>query len=120
MHPIYDALAEATEGMIYISESDYPIEPFLVPKESELGIDPASSPSLTFEAFFAPLIEEEDWFGDEEREDMERYRHLKAMLESHLSDLRVYKSGDVEKTITIAGRTLDGQIAGIRTTAIET
>lgn len=134
MSDLRDLLLDSTGEMIYISESDYPLEVvcweagelqgasslarFL---QEQAGLDAdASAEEVDFEAFFVPLTEEQDWFGDDERADQARYIRLKALLKAHLQDLRVLKFGEIEKTLYIVGRTPEGAACGVRTISVET
>ena len=134
MHSLTPALQEATSELLYMSESDYPVEP-LHWNAAELGANPlnvvflckkadlpAESPivKMTPEAFFEPLAVEEDWYDDADRETAKRYQSLFDLLRANLSDFAVYKVGETQKRVYAIGRTPEGDILGVQTIAIET
>jgi hypothetical protein len=134
MSQLYNSLQEATADLYYISESDYPVEAvhyskgdyqqapslhaFLL-QQAELPADSPENP-IEVEAFFAPLTEPQDWYGEEEEADRQRYLQIQNLLQEHLSEIAVYRFGEVEKTIYIVGKTAEGDLCGVRTKAIET
>lgn len=126
-------LREESEGLLYMSESDYPLEPFVWSKE-KVGADRLTPVTLAhclrstegietvdFETFFAPMTEEEDWFGPEEKEAALRFRQLTQTLKENLTDLTVYKLGaKAKREVYIVGKTAAGDFAGLKTRVVET
>lgn len=124
-------LRSACEDLLWLSETDAPFEvicwpeqpPPLTPQDLlRLGGCPADTPIQTsrLEDFFGPATTEQDWFGAAEKAQAERYRHLQHLLTSRLEDPQVYRLGEVEVTIYVLGYTGDGQLAGVKTFAVET
>jgi hypothetical protein len=129
--PILATLSEATAGLLFQSESDFPLEPFVwersdaeitpeaVKDQAGLPHDaPVKSPSLG--SFFKPMTRHEDWHNDEEKATVDRFRELVQILKAHLSDLKVYKIGEVKFDVFVIGKTEEGAIAGVKTTVVET
>ncbi|HEY3298690.1 MAG TPA: nuclease A inhibitor family protein [Armatimonadota bacterium] len=128
---IIDMLSQSVEGLLYSSESD---EPFDVIEWHGEGIAlderrileltssdaDTSVETLTLDDFFGPLIADEAWFGREERESAEKYRSLRDLLCRELSDVRMYRVGEVEVGVYIVGRTADGEWVGLHTRSVET
>ena len=125
-----DWLEEAVEGLLYISETDAPLEAFCW---SDVGLNleaflreqegfetEVPVREQTFKAFFAPLVTWQEWYEEEEREAFEQFVLLKACLERYLSNLRVLRFGEVEQTIFVVGNTFEGGVCGFRTEAVET
>jgi len=131
--PLKIAIEELLPDVYYPSESDEPIE-FI-----ELNLPPEAEPlnersageflatkrnreveALTVDDFFAPLTEEEDWYTEEERETVKRMKQVRELLESHLTDLKVFKIGYAEKDLYLLGLTKDGQRVGLKTNVTET
>lgn len=69
--------------------------------------------------FFADLVEEQDWWGDAEKADAERYQALRRILEAHLDSLHIFRVGEVEVSIYLLGR-CEGDWVGLRTLSVET
>ena len=134
MPSLMTRLRAASEGLLYMSESDHPFTPVYWPREllpcEEItadsvkklaGVDRAKrAATQDVDDFFRPLVVEEDWYEDEDREFARRYQRLKETLEDQLTDLRVFKFGAIEKDVFVVGRTPEGGIGGLRTRAIET
>lgn len=123
-------IAKAAKGLLYSSESDYPLEPF-VWKDSvpfspaalyTLTTLPASAPvtPMGFDEFFAPMLTLPDSPTPEARARVKQFRTLVRVLHQTLQDPAVYKLGTVEMPTFIVGRLADGTITGLRTTVVET
>ena len=126
------ALGTAATGWLWMSESDYPVTPIS-------GSAPASG-KLTYADVRALVGATADATVDERTlgvissgpgrndagmapEEVElgtHYRALRHALEQNLSGVRVFYVGHIEVTVVIVGFTRCGELAGVRTTAIET
>jgi hypothetical protein len=127
------ALKAASEGLIYISESDGAFEPFVwktnepvknVSAENVLklaGEKPdAKVAEKTLDEFFKQPTEIQDWFGNEEKAQVEKYLKLKELISTKLKNAKVLKVGEVQINIYIVGIDGEGNLAGVKTKAIET
>jgi hypothetical protein len=125
------ALAKASQGLLYPSESDEPFTAFTwkgaegeLTKEKLLkrARKPASSPvqEVPLKDFFKDLTTEQDWHGEEEKAAVEKYRNLLEALRQNLSDVKVFKVGTAKVGVFIVGKTEEGDWAGLKTTAVET
>jgi Nuclease A inhibitor-like protein len=112
---ILDTLKQATEGLLYTSESDYPFDVFswqtdtLTPKKILMQTKhPKNTPIQVgdFDQFFAQVTQEKDWYGPKEKEIVARYK--------------VYRVGKIELEVYIVGKTPEGSLAGISTKVVET
>jgi Nuclease A inhibitor-like protein len=128
---IIDRLKTATTDLYWSSEADYPFEivtwdngiemtpTALFDRSTEdLDLDAIVSSSLT--DLFAPLLTVEDWYEEAELVNVDRYRQLLKTIETDLSDIKVFRIGEVEVTIYIVGKTADGDPIGLRTRSVET
>ncbi len=125
-----DLLKTACEGLIYISETDSEIVPFIADKikdTSHDGIlqfcnaDRSSVIEVIDEAgFFRRLTEHKDWFGQREAARADRFLKLQQTLRSYLTDIKVFRVGSVRIEIIVAGFDKSGRVAGVRTFAVET
>jgi hypothetical protein len=127
-----ERLRLATEGLVYQSETDAPVRPFVLagygarPVTGEallaaIGRD-ASTPVETSDAkrFFAGLVTVEDWYGDDERRTAERYAVLEHLLDETLTGVTVVRVGRTQIDVYVVGTTPDGDLAGVVTRAVET
>lgn len=123
-------LTQASEGLLFISESDAPFEVVRWSAHGELT--PAKLLQLTnhapdapiqvvsVDAFFAIATQEQDWHDEEEREAVQRFRQLVNVLKETLSQLQVYRVGDRTIDAYIVGVTPSGDWVGLTTQVVET
>jgi len=126
--------AEAlSNGLLYTSESDRPFEWFELPGGAAgwpYGADEfarriggqAGAPveERTLDRFFAPHIESVDPSDARGQEVRPRYEALKTLLGTKLSDVRVFRIGHIEIDCYVVGGDGRGNLAGVRTVAVET
>ena len=120
-HPAVDALAKAAKGLMFPSESESPLEPFLWPGDVPLSV--ARLLELAGAAAGTPVAEVSlaTLFRTIPKDDRPSFDRLQAALSEQVSGLKVYKVGaEAEKQVYIVGRTSDGQLAGLKTTVVET
>ncbi|MEQ9548052.1 MAG: nuclease A inhibitor family protein [Coleofasciculus sp. G3-WIS-01] len=125
-----DQLKKSSEGLLWISEANYPFEVFtwdntdiLTPA---LVLERAGYPPDTpievqiIDQFFAPATTEEDWHNEAEKAQVKRYQALEQTLSDCLTDIQVYRLGSTTIDIYIAGKTPEGTVAGLSTKVVET
>jgi Nuclease A inhibitor-like protein len=122
-------LRQATADLLWMSESDYPFEVVTWERGIELNpqtlfpeveSDEVSVETVTLTDFFAPAIAIEDWYEAEELAQVDRYKELLHAIESNLTAVQVFRVGEVEITIYIVGKTIDGDLVGLKTQTVET
>lgn len=123
-------LTEATEGLDFMSESDYPlatlrweatVEPsaqYLRGLNGEPEHAPVRTESLT--DFFRVAMSEQSWKGEAELAIARRYQRLVRALQENLSEIRVYKVGAVNMPVYVVGRSASGDWLGVSTRVVET
>lgn len=125
------ALQQAVAGLLYSTESDEPWEVFqwpacpspVTPEEVLTRSGHPAGTAVTqqsVEDFFRNLTQDKDWYGEEERKVMQRYRDLLTTLQQCLPDAQVFRVGKVRVEVYLVGRLSDGGCAGIKTVAVET
>lgn len=119
------ALKQATEGLLYMSESDEPFETVHLEAGKEIieHVRPKADipvQEMSLHRFFKDLTEDKAWHGEEEKRTVKRYRDLFRAINEHLSQVRVMRVGKIQVDIYIVGRTKDGNWAGVKTKAVET
>jgi hypothetical protein len=125
-------LEDATKGLLFQSESDYPLIPFLW---ENFGPEPITSISLLdhigksantpvetddLDYFFRNSTKDKDWHGPEQKEEVQRFRYLVKILKENLSDIQVFRVGSVEIDVYIVGRIDSNKFMGLSTKVIET
>ena len=123
-------IAAAAEGLYYMSETDAEILPFIgqttkIVTSAEIleQTDHSANSAIEerkFASFFSRLTKIQDWFGDEEKQTVEKFIRLKEVLENNLRDLNVYKIGRIELDVYVVGLDENDKLLGIKTKAVET
>ena len=118
---VLDALARASKGLHYISETDAGFEPFAWKDGDALTEDRlrqlAGEPAGTA----VEPTSLDDFFGAVPSEDRAAFQKLAAALRAQLSGVKVYKVGDeAERRVYVVGKARDGRWAGLKTTVVET
>ncbi|GAB3533108.1 nuclease A inhibitor family protein [Pontibacter brevis] len=129
---ILQRLQELTDGLYYMSESDYLLEVvhFKKKEPSELSDAEvkqfAEQPSdakvetVDLAYFLRNMTRTEPEADDEAKQVAERYQVLQDFMEQHLSNVKVYRVGRREVAALVLGHMPEGGIAGLKTTLIET
>ena len=134
---LIDQLKSASEGLLFMSESDYPFEVFswessnptsltrenlTTQKVLELTGHPQDTPVevVTVNDFFRVATTEQDWYGEEELATLKKYHKLVETLNNNLSDLKVYRIGKIEIDVYVIGQTSTGDYAVLSTKVVET
>lgn len=115
-------IEEAARGLLFPSESDFPLTPLLwdqgEPTAETLllarGLD-ASTPveRISVVDVFAPVLGSSDG-------DAARYEQIVDLLTDELSNARAYRIGRTEIEIVVLGQHPDGAWLGLTTKVVET
>ena len=120
-HPAVEALQRAAKGLLFPSESEANLEPFLWKSGGELTHARLLELSGSARDTAIEEMSLDGFFRVVPREDRPKFDKLARVLQAQLAGLKVYKLGDeAEKQVYIAGRATDGQWAGLKTTVVET
>ncbi|GBO52059.1 sugar-non-specific nuclease inhibitor NuiA [Pseudanabaena sp. lw0831] len=124
---ITDLITKLSTGLLFPSESEYPLEPFtwksttlnrktILPQAGK----PAKTPieEIALEEFFAPIVTDEEWFEDEDREIAQRFRDLQTAIAT-LENAQVFPLGKVEIDVFIVGE-IGQDLVGLKIKVIET
>ncbi|MDZ8139040.1 MAG: nuclease A inhibitor family protein [Nostoc sp. DedQUE04] len=127
---ILDQLRTAADGLLMMSESEYPFEVFLwedaAPATPEKVIQQTNHPQDTpveivgVDDFFQVATTEEDWHEEEEKATVKRFQTLVQELKKNLTNLQVYRLGNKEIDVYVVGQTPAVNLAGISTKVVET
>lgn len=128
--PLAKEIEIAAAGLWYMSETDAEIIPFTGSKSvgvtKEILLDQIGSVAdetveeRGFDEMFERLVAIKDWHNDQQKETAARFGVLKKLLSDNLSDLKVFKVGDVRRDVYFVGLDSEGRLAGIKTFAVET
>lgn len=120
MNPLLMLLKKACAGLVFRSETDAELEPFLW--EDGAGLTIERLLELTgFEAGTpVQTMELAGFFRAVSKARKAEFDALAKLLHEHLCGVKVYKIGEVEMEVYIVGKTADGRWAGVKTEVVET
>ena len=123
-------LKQASNGLLCLSETDAPFEVIhwqtqeqLTPaKLLQLTNHPPDAPVevVTVDEFFAIATQEENWHDEEKGETVKWFQNLVSILKQNLSQLQVYRVGDINIDAYIVGMSPSGDWTGLSTKLVET
>lgn len=128
----YTDLEEALVGLLYRSESDYPLEFVYWAKPPEVILDCSfvrehlalDADLKTEEGDAQSLLEScckiESWFEEEDRKQALGFQKLRDLLNQRFSKLRLFRIGEVEINLVLVGEDSAGHVAGFKTISVET
>jgi len=118
------------DGLIYISETDAPVTPFVGARADAVNAEtivsqaglPVDEPveEKDVRVFFSRLTKIKTWHTPADRERAKKFLELEKLLEENLRDLKVFKVGRIRIDIYAVGIDAAGNLAGIKTRAVET
>ena len=127
---IITKLKNASDGLLWMSESEYPFEVIMWEDAADLTADkllqqlgkPPDTPVRVtdIDKFFSNAIASQDWYDDFQKAEVKKCRHLLETLKTNLSNIKVYRIGEVEIDVYIVGKTPDRSMAGVSTVVVET
>lgn len=127
---IKEKLQQASSYLLMSSESDYPFEIFLWEDENlitpdiilRLGGYPKSTivETTNLNDFFRNCAFSQDWHDRTQKEQVHKFQNLINVLNSYLQDIQVFRIGEISIDVFILGKTDNNNIAGLKTTVIET
>lgn len=123
-------LREAIAGLTFMSESDYPLAVVHWQKVQEITPEylrqvseqPAGAPVRTrsVDEFFRRAASAAGWKSRQELETAQRYQSLVRVLKENLTELTVYRVGEINIPVYVVGRSTTGSWVGVSTKVVET
>lgn len=130
VEPLEKRIEKACRGLSYMSETDEPVEPFFGGKACALSREEilkatGSDAKARIEetdpnSFFKRLTAIEDWYTPAQKKNARRFASLEKLLRNNLPELRVFRIGRIRIAIYVAGLDKNGNILGVKTSAVET
>ncbi len=128
--PALARLDAATSGLLMRSESDEPFRTVYWPLDkneitnAEVALyltenADASVQTTSVKDFFKNATKIEDWMGDDEKADAQKFADLVETIDAQLDEPRVYLVGEREITAAVIGKVAGG-FAGVVTLVVET
>ena len=124
-------LQQATEGLLFMSESDYPFHIIEWDKQAEITPEYLRSQTVaakpdtpvtrqSIDDFFRSATSEPQWKKGRELEIARKYKALVRLLKESLGNPVVYRVGEINITVYIVGMSQAGTWIGLKTQVVET
>ncbi len=129
---LLEQLKKASDGLLFMSESEAPFEPFYWEAVDNGTINqtsllqktghPQNTPVevVDLDCFFQVATTEQEWHCPEERKTVKKFSDLVETLKQNLSDIKVYRVGKRNIDVYIAGKISSENYAGVSTKVVET
>lgn len=127
---LFTALRKVCTGLVFVSETDSPVEPFLVEKKHGISLAAFTAGKRSFDEknfktdsatdFFERLTRHAEWYGEREIRAAARFSELRDLIFGNLIDVELIRVGSVRIEIVIVGRDAEGNLAGVKTSSVET
>lgn len=125
-----EQIEKACEGIIFLSETDAEVEPFHGGKAGKLNAktfreaigktEDAPIEETEPRKFFDRVTRINEWYTASQKKNAEKFADLRKLLESNLKGLRVFRIGRTRIDIYVVGTDKEGNLAGVKTQAVET
>jgi hypothetical protein len=125
-------LSDASNGLLYQTELDYPFEISVhdntketaITKETILQLMKGSPEDVIedfdFEFLFSTPTMEQDWHSPEDKKRVARFRKLVSLIKENFIDIKVFRKGRIYIDVYITGRAPSGNIAVVSTKQMQT
>jgi hypothetical protein len=122
-------LERAAAGLFYMSESDYPFETVCFEVGEKLGPERLRELTGSGEDARVEVRSLEDFFRDSRAVELPRgggtprpasFHSLVRLLSENLTDVKVYKVGEINIPVLVLGRSASGRWLGVSTRVVET
>jgi hypothetical protein len=111
----------AAKGLLFPSESDAPLEPFLWDDDGKLTEDRLRELAGAEEGATVEESSLDDLLRMVPGEDRAKFDKPAGTVKQQITGVKVYKLGDEpEKAVYIVGKKQDGKWGGLRTSVVET
>ena len=110
-------VSQLIKDLFWVSEIDEPWKIDIWDNLDQVQLNDFKT--VEFDKFFSRATQSQSWHGEAENKEVQQYQSLVEWLKANLTDLRVYKIGDINVDIYVIGR-LDNQWLILMTKVVET
>jgi hypothetical protein len=119
--PVLAALQEAVKGLLYVTETEAELKPFVWDEAGELKQDRLVALAGAAKGTAVEETSLDAFFRTIPTDDKSKFDKLAKVMQRELTGVKVYKIGDeAEKLVYVVGKTKDGWWAGVKTGVVET
>jgi Nuclease A inhibitor-like protein len=129
---LFKILSEASIGLLFQTELDYPFEVFIHDNTKETNIkkktilklmngapeDPIEESNIDI-LFSIPILDQ-DWHTPEDKKRVARFRNLVSSIKENLKEIKVFRKGKIYIDVYITGRASSGNIVVVSTKQMQT
>ena len=119
-NPILAILQKACKGLLFISETEADLVPFVWDDGDELTPEHLLNLAGADNGTPIETMELPAFFRAVSKEDKAKFDALTKVLKEQLSGIKVYKLGETNLKVFIVGKTKEGLWAGVQTEVVET
>ncbi|NJM67908.1 MAG: nuclease [Acaryochloris sp. RU_4_1] len=125
-------LKTKTEGLMFASEAEYPFNTVVWREQAQdtpltsaeflriAGHSPETPlQAINVDTFFHRATQDQDWHGEIEKANVNKFRELAQLLKDSLEEVQVFKVGEFEMDAYILGK-MDADFVGLSTKVVET
>lgn len=129
MIDLINELENECRDLVYLSESDSPVKPFVFDSIEDLthSLDefaanefPGKRENKDFKEFFSKLTLEKDWHGEFEKKTVRGFKAIEQLLTSNTKNNEVLRQGTRKIKILAFGEGGDGKLYGVEMDSVET
>ncbi|MBM7841726.1 nuclease A inhibitor family protein [Herpetosiphon giganteus] len=117
-------ITAAADGLQMMSETDAPFTPYTwdaaTPFSPEALANGQPIQTISLEQFFKNATTPQDGDGEAEKATVSQFQKLVEVLKAELSDIQVYRVGEINIDAYILGKDSAGNVVGLKTQLVET
>lgn len=129
---VVESLKQASNGLLMISESEYPFEviEWVIEDGESLTIQKilqltnhqqdSSTEEVELEYLFRNCAFEKEWHEEAQKQEVVKFQTLLNTIKSNLNEIKVYRVGTTEVDVYIVGKTETNDLVCLSTKLIET
>ena len=127
---LQEQLEEICKNLIYISETDSPVRPFMDSKIESITSNSVARAlgrvstepveRVDIQVFFEKLTRSREWHRATQKTTAELFGRLEKLLTENLEDASVFRFGTIRIDIFVVGKDARGNLSGVKTKAVET
>lgn len=128
-----EQLKSATVGLLFPSETDAPVVPFVwetpeghleLTADAVVRLSGHSADSaveeIGFDDLFGKVTQPRDWHNETGKERTRRFTALRELLSENLRGIRVFRIGTISIDVVVVGVDTKDRLAGVSTKVVET
>jgi len=113
-------IQHAAEGLLFMSETDAPLTVIRPDEKLMKQLTDPSTEQVTIDHFFRNMVKRYPEMDAGQLQTISRFEALVSLLKHSLTDVKVYRKGNIQVDAYIIGYLPDKKPAGLQTRLVET